>query len=113
MEKVNNQCVLATDFSQVDKDMKQWHVERDKKVSIYRAFSEYIECLEVSLLLETDFYKRKVIEKEIKKLKKQQQKFSVPSILGACKYDSSEKEEKIGKALKKSSFSLVKKLGKN
>ena len=112
MDKSNN-SILATDFSQVDRNMEQWKLERDKKINIYRAFSDYIECLESSLLLETDSYKQSIIKKEIKKLKKQQQSFSVPSILGMCKFGSSEKEEKVGKALKKSSFSLVKKLGKN
>ena len=112
MDKSSN-SILATDFSKVNQDMKQWELEKNKKMNIYRAFSDYIECLETSLQLETDLYKQSVIKKQIKKLKKQQQKFSVPSILEGCKFSPSDNSDKMAKSLKKSSFSLVKKLGKN
>lgn len=103
-------CVLATDFSQVDKEMEIWKEKRDAKSTIYIAFRDYIICLENSLEHETDSYKRYLIEKEIKKVKKEQKKYCVPSVLEIDSYDYINSGEK---TVEKSSFSLIKKFKKN
>lgn len=110
--KLSNQdCVLATDFSIVDQHMKDWEDQREKKGNIYKAFSEYIICLENSLEHEDDFYERYLIEQEIKKLKKEKEKYYVPSILEIALYNE-RKDEKSTETLQKNSFSLVKRLRK-
>ena len=55
--------------------------QKDAKINIYKAFEDYIICLESSLEYEEDSYKRYLIEKEIKKLKKEQKEYYVPSAL--------------------------------
>jgi len=78
--------VLATDFSEVDRSMKDWKSQREAKANIYKAFADYILCLEDSLKHEEDSYKRYLIEKEIKQLKKEQKKYYVPSVLEMATY---------------------------
>lgn len=91
--------------------MKDWEDQREKKGNIYRAFSEYIICLENSLENEEDSYKRYLIEKEIKKLKQEQKNYYVPSLLEMA-VSSGRKDIKSDCVLEKSSFSLVKKFKK-
>lgn len=79
--------VLATDLSKLDKNMELWQEKREKKGNIYQAFSEYILCLENCLEYEENSYKRCLIEEEIKKLKKEREKYNVPSVLSMAKYD--------------------------
>lgn len=101
--------VLATDFSKVNQSMEDWLAQREKKVNIYIAFSEYILCLEDSLEREEDSYKRYLMEQEIKKLKKEQKKYYVPSMLEGARLDLlHEKDRK--QSLEKSSYQLVKKV---
>lgn len=86
--QIKNSCsILSMDFRKVDEDMDRWEEQRLKKGDIYRAFSEYIICLENSLEHEDDSYIRYLMEKEIKKLKKEQKKYYVPSILGSVKFE--------------------------
>lgn len=114
MEKRKENCsLLETDFKQVEKDMELWQEKREKKGAIYYAFSEYILCLENSLEHETDSYKRYLIEKEIKELKKEQKKYYVPSILEMASYDlvqehRNKMNEKRESTLEKASPQLIK-----
>ena len=108
-ENIVDLGVLATDFSQTNQSMGDWQVQREKKGNVYKAFSEYILCLEDSLEIEDDSYKRYLIKQEIKKLKKEQKKYYVPSILEGARLDLlHEKDRK--QSLEKSSYVLVKKI---
>ena len=78
----------------------------DKKRNIYNAFSDYIICLEKTLNTETNPYKMSLIKDEISKLRIEQQKYYVPSILERAVYN----ENKDNNSLEKSSFSLVKQI---
>lgn len=73
--------ILEMGFSDVDKHMEQWHQKREAKGKVYQAIKEYILFLVKSLEYEEDSYQRYLIEKEIKKLRKKQQEYYVPSIL--------------------------------
>lgn len=106
----NENCALATDFRKLDQEMIDWLDQREKKGNIYRAFSEYILCLESSLEHEEDFFKRCLIENEIKELKKEQKKYYVPSMLEMARPDLLIDREVSKDALEKSSFTLVKKI---
>lgn len=87
-EKSNRDfSILATDFSKVNQSMENWHVQREKKGKIYEAFSDYILCLEDSLEREEDSYRKYLIKQEIKKLKKEQKKYYVPSMLEGARLD--------------------------
>lgn len=99
---------MATDFSIVDKQMEAYFEQREAKGKVYQALSEYIETLEYALECEDDFYKKHLIQKQIKKFKKVQKEYYVPSILGESKLQSEEDNPK--KDLEKSSFKFVKKL---
>lgn len=103
--------ILATDFSKVDKQLEIWEEKRDRKGDIYHAFGEYIFCLESLLEYEQDSYQKSLIKKEIKKLKKEQKKYYVPSVLEVTLYNS-ESNDDHKDALEKSSFELVKRLRK-
>lgn len=108
-KKTENLCVLATDFSVVDIHMEDFEKQREKKENIYYAFSEYIQCLENSLLHEEDFISRCLLQAEIKKMKKEQQKYYVPSILEGVIYNEN-RDKRSAHSLEKSSFSLVKQI---
>lgn len=77
IDNSKDSCILATDFSIVDKHMQIWQEERERKNQV----SQYILYLERLLECENDSLKKYLIEKEIKKLKKQQENYRVPSIL--------------------------------
>lgn len=79
-------CVLATDFSEVDRSMKDWEKEREAKGNVYKALSDYIICLKNNLEHEQDSYKKYLIEQEIKKLEKEKKKYYVPSVLEMATY---------------------------
>lgn len=100
--------VLATDFRNVNQSMEDWQVQREKKGNIYKAFSEYILCLEDSLEREEDSYKRYLLEQEIKALKKEQKKYYVPSMLEGARLDllCSDNEKK--QSLENSNYNLIK-----
>lgn len=104
----NNLSVLATDFSEVDKDIEQYMLEREKKENVYIAYGEYILCLKNSLKYETDIIKRNKLEKQIKTLEKEKEKYYVPSILGESRL--SKVHEPTKKSQEKSSCKLLKKL---
>lgn len=108
-KKTNDLGVLATDFSIVNKQMKDWEKQRDKKGNIYKAFSEYILCLEDLLENEDDSYKRYLIEQEIKELKKEQKKYYVPSMLEIAVSDV-RKDKKESVTLENLHFHLLKNL---
>lgn len=106
--KTKNLCVLATDFTIVDIHMEDFEKQREKKENIYYAFSEYIQCLEDSLLHEEDFISRCLLQAEIKKMKKEQQKYYVPSMLELA-FDNKKENIKIKKTFfKKANFYLTK-----
>ena len=105
--------VFETDFSQVDEDINVWHLEREKKRNIYRAFSEYIECLENQLKNVTNPYQKYLLESEIKKLRIEQKQYYVPSILEMARFDLiSSDEELSGNSLEIAATTVFKKLKK-
>ena len=85
--KTKDMAIIAMDLKKVDEEMDRWKEQRLKKGNIYRAFSEYIICLENSLKHEENSYKRYLLEEEIKELKKEQKKYYVPSLLEMASYD--------------------------
>lgn len=108
-KKTEDLCVLATDFSVVNKHMEDFEKQREKKGNIYHAFSEYILCLENSLEHEHNFVDRCLLQEEIKKMKEEQQKYYVPSILEGVIYNEI-RDKRSAHSLEKSSFSLVKQI---
>ena len=108
-KKTEDLCVLATDFSAVNKHMENFEKQREKKGNIYHAFSEYILCLEKSLEHEHNFVYRCLLQEEIKKMKEEQQKYYVPSILEGVIYNEI-RDKRSAHSLEKSSFSLVKQI---
>lgn len=113
MEKLKTKdlAIIAMDFKKVNEDMKYWNEQRLKKGNIYRAFSEYIICLENSLEHEENSYKRYLLQEEIQQMKKEQKKYYVPSILEMASYRRTEDEELLKENSEESNFSFVKKLG--
>lgn len=112
-KRINENNILATDFKQVDRDIKNWEEERNKRGDIYHAFGEYISFLESLLNSEDykDFYERHLIEDRIKKYKKEREKYYVPSVLEVQRFDRII-EDNSRDVEKKSSFSLIKKIRK-
>ena len=108
-KKTEDLCVLATDFSVVNKHIENFEKQREKKGNIYHAFSEYILCLEKTLDTETNPYKISLIKDEISKLRIEQQKYYVPSILEGVIYNEI-RDKRSAHSLEKSSFSLVKQI---
>lgn len=104
--------ILATDFSKVNQSMEDWYVQREKKGKIYEAFSEYILCLEDSLEREEDSYRKYLIEQEIKKLKKEQKKYYVPSMLEGARLDLLYSGNHKKQSLEHSDHSLIKTIEK-
>ena len=84
--------ILATDFSDLDKEMELWEEKRNKKIEIYRKYAELVKMLEQYLLI-CDTLDQPKIKKEIKKLKKMQSKYHVPSIL-SMKFEKTKTSEK-------------------
>lgn len=101
MEKNNFDVMNNQVHDKIDQD--------DKKRNIYNAFSDYIICLEKTLDTETNPYRISLIKDEISKLRIEQQKYYVPSILERAVYN----ENKDNNSLEKSSFSLVKQIKAN
>ena len=101
MEKNNFDVMNNQVHDKIDQDIK--------KRNIYNAFSDYIICLEKNLDTETNPYKISLIKDEISKLRIEQQKYYVPSILERAVYN----ENKDNNSLEKSSFSLVKQIKAN
>ncbi len=80
-KKYRSGSLLETDFSSCQYHLQEWRNQNEKKAKIYSAFREYIECLENSLKNEDDPLKKISLQREIKKLKKEQKKYYVPSVL--------------------------------
>lgn len=111
MKKTNNEyCALTFDHVAVDKYMNQWHMEREKKGNIYNSYGEYIQFLEDRLESETDSFEIIIIKQEIKKLKKEQKKYYVPSILEGANFSLVRSRDDSCNSLEKANFSLVKKV---
>ena len=106
----SKECILSFDHRAVDKIMDDWHLEREKKGNIFSSYAEYIEFLEIRLEDEEDDYKKYLIEKEIKKLKKEQKKYYVPSILESANFSLVRSRDDSCNSLEKANFSLVKKV---
>lgn len=86
--------ILEIDFSVEEKQMEVWYKKRETKVKIYQSFSQCILYLQNLLECESDSFERYLIEKEIKKLKKRQQNYRVPSIMEMAIYSpTSESQE--------------------
>ena len=87
--------ILALDFSVLDEEQKNWETDRNLKIELWRAYQNRILFLEnmVSYDGNSDF--KWLIEKEIKKLKKQQKHFEVePLICFAPDYSSEQDKVK-------------------
>ncbi len=111
MKKNRNNYFLMekNNFDVMNKQVHDKINQDDKKRNIYNAFSDYIICLEKTLDTETNPYKISLIKDEISKLRIEQQKYYVPSILERAVYN----ENKDNNSLEKSSFSLVKQIKAN
>jgi len=98
--------ILSYDFSKNKEIREQWLKQKEKKHNIYVAISEYIEFLENSIKDKNDSYQIYLIEKEIKKLKKEREKYYVPSILAMAKVkpNSTKHENKPKSLIKKIIF---------
>lgn len=112
MEKHKETSLIEMNFREVDQQMEDFNEQREKKSNIYRAFSEYIICLENSLEHETNPYQKSKIEQEIEALKIEQQKYYVPTILELADYDLIQAQrnktvEESKNALENSDYSLV------
>ena len=106
----NKKSILATDFNKVKKEQELWLEKRQKQSQIYQSLTEYILFLE-NMLSSIDYdYEKCLLEKELKKLRKLQKEYYVPSVLEMAQYDLTKNEEKKNNSLEKSSFSLVKKI---
>ena len=94
---MNNKSILCYDFREQQKRNEIWIENRKHRRSIYNSFEEYIEFLEKLLLEEKDEYQKSLIEKRIKKLKKEQEKYYDPCILAmklpGKNYDTEEEPE--------------------
>lgn len=106
----NQKSILSFDRGAVDKYMNQWHMEREKKGNIYNSYGEYIQFLEDRLESETDSFEIIIIKQEIKKLKKEQKKYYVPSILEGANFSLIRARDDSCNSLEKANFSLVKKV---
>ncbi|MCI6265776.1 MAG: hypothetical protein MR598_02890 [Erysipelotrichaceae bacterium] len=103
--------ILSTDFSEVDKMQELWLEKRKKKGQIYRSLAEYALFLESMLDSMDDDYEKWLIERELKKLKKLQKEYYVPSLLEqAALYNLKKSTEEKKNSLEKSSYSLVKRI---
>lgn len=60
---------------------KFYNDRKNKTLRLYNTYNEYIEQLENLLEYELDLSKKNIIKKEIKKLKKEQKRFNIPSEL--------------------------------
>lgn len=100
--------MLDADFKKTDPKNEMWLEKRNKKGNIYIAIKEYLSVLEKELELEDDSYNKHLINQEIKKMKKELDKYYVPTILETAKFERYDEQNK--EALEKSSFLLVKKI---
>ena len=75
----NNKPYNGEEYQEVAK--KFFDNRRNYTKKLHNAYSEYIEALENSLEYEQDFIKKHIIKKEIKKLKKEQKRFYIPTTL--------------------------------
>jgi len=105
---MSDRSVLGTDFSELRKRNELWLKNREYRENIYSAVGKYIEFLEKLLLEEKNENEKFLIEKRIKKLKKEQEKYYVPCILAMPiernNFDVEEKEQNKGRSLIKRLF---------
>lgn len=79
--KRGENSILTTDFSGVDEELKDWQVDRNLKIEIWKAYKNRILFLEKMSCCDNYFGYNWLIQREIKKLKKQQKHFEVQSML--------------------------------
>lgn len=78
---MSNKSILSYDFSEQKRKNELWLENREHRGNVYKAFGEYIEFLEKLLLEEKNENEKFLIERRIKKLKKEQEKYYDPCIL--------------------------------
>lgn len=104
---MSDRSILSFDFSEHKRKNELWLENRSHRRSVYDSLGEYIEFLEKLRLEEKDDYQVYLIEKRIKKLKKEQAKYyDIPLLameLSGINYDE-EKEVEESKALIKRMF---------
>ena len=104
---MSDRSILSFDFSEQKRKNELWLENREHRGNVYKAFGEYIEFLEKLLLEEKNENEKFLIERRIKKLKKQQEKYYDPCILAMKlpgKNYGEEKEQNKGKSLIKRLF---------
>ena len=98
---------MTNDFTELEQKQKLWLENIKHRKEIYNSFSQYIEFLEKLLLEEKNENEKFLIERRIKKLKKEQEKYYDPCILAMPidrnKFDE-EKEVEESKSLIKRLF---------
>lgn len=104
---MSNRSILSYDFSEHKRKKELWLVNREHRGNVHKAFGQYIEFLEKLLIEEKDEDEKFLIERRIKKLKKEQEKYYDPCILAMKlpgKNYGEEKEQNKGKSLIKRLF---------
>ena len=109
MEKKNYMYGIKDDIS------KKYEISsKVSKKALYQAFSDYILCLENSLIHENNLYNKLLLMIEIKKLKREQKKYYEPSLLEKADYglmsESALKSRE--KFLKEATTNVVKRIKK-
>lgn len=89
-----NNIFMTTDFSEQKKRNETWLENRTYRKNIYDSIGDYIRYLELLLLDENNQEQKYLIEKRIKKLKREQEKYYDPCILSMKLLGKNYNEEK-------------------
>lgn len=98
-----NNIFMTTDFSGQKQRNETWLENRTYRKNIYDSIGDYIRYLELLPLDEKNVEQKYLIEKQIKKLKREQEKYYDPCIL-AMKLPGKNYNEEKGKSLIKRIF---------
>lgn len=74
-------------YTTVNKMLEESRKEKKLKGNIYKAIGEYVDFLQCSLEEGKDSYEKYLIETKIQVLKKEQNKYYVPSVLEQANFD--------------------------
>ena len=103
-----NNSILSFDYREQQRRNEIWLENREHRGNIYNSFSKYINFLEKLLNEEKDEDEKFLIERRIKKLKKEQEKYYDACILAMPieknKFDEEEQEVEESKSLIKRIF---------
>lgn len=98
-----NNIFMTINFSEQKIDNETWLENRTYRKNIYDSIGDYVRYLELLLLDESNQEKKCLLEKEIKKLKCEQEKYYDPCVL-AMKLPGKNYNKEKGKSLIKRIF---------